>query len=1104
MNCVPIVHFFLPCLAHLAPRLSRPRRTRTRDSLAPGTHVSRTFRPEMTGRGFAGNEQSYGQTVSTSFGNATSSFPTGAAQSTSTSLANSSLPNSRRPGRYRPPHAVRPVERLAGRPAHAPRTAVPHDFSRTAALDPNVARQKMELLLARRRQLHDPPKFSSRTLGTQSDFRESEAQTVPYAPGVVLPSRPSSRQRALNEKHAVPDGRPEVLTLLDNKYDTGEQLSAADVDRVRKMRAKRLFEQSLPPLSDTESLPLRRQLMQEWEEAEWAEREREIALVQETRLDVLISAIDAREMEAESVAERRLQRMLRGALDEKRKKFDALQTKRVRGLRKLERRRAHATEESKIASEGVFAEQAGRVVSSYASYASTAYAPLQREGRVDPLNTFSVAQRGTDFVFQNQTAFDDDRRRSALDTFLDLERSIPGRETDVGRTIRAADLHNRRVTGGVQRSTGDDDDNDSKNSNEENEDVSNATKVTNSERLESLYFTGLDKTAETLKLSKKHAGGDRGVGAVWPAPLTETTAEQATLKIAADRQKLRDEKVDTGPSRVERPETPELEPPLDEMAPEFHAVVLLQRLLRGIHGQLTFQQGIARRRALIAELRADETDEEFFTDSDGDVEEFEDDDSDSLDDPLDGPADDGTQGVMHDVLVTVARATSHALSVLAIANDGDRNAAYQSTRLAVDRLNARREKERHAAHKIQAAHRGRLARRAADAVALQEQLRDETLATSVVADVTGGEGAGPAPLAQGDLVACLSSPEREEVRLVQTAARAFVQREARLEFLLLEASAAAADVDLARLDGNIDAVRTLQVTARAHVSLVASTRAIQASEDLQDGDSRSSANDPSTATQTTAQQYLTQALGANASVGGMVTLPASDRESVRRQQASARALVAGKGEADSENETPSTGRSLEKEVADSAGSGFGIDYDHHRVTLVQAVARGRAVRREFVAKRNANLSRTESVGASEKHGATLPRKCAEEKQEAIDSPKPDFENTDSPSLRLVKIEADFAETAEQLQGTPVEQAAAVSIQAALRGAEGRRLARLEKRRRSDPAFRKARADAASQRAAIKIQAAHRGSVARRSVAEMRLQMREEHEAAGHREDAGEE
>ena len=143
------------------------------------------------------------------------------------------------PSRFRRPVAQRPVERAVDRPAHAPRTAAPYE-----AVDSTVMARAF-------RDPGSPPK--SATAGTQSDYRESEAQTAPYAPEAFLPTRPSTRQRALNALHNVPgtNGEPEVLTLRDPNYDAGAPLGAADVDRLERARAKRAFEASLPPLSDT-------------------------------------------------------------------------------------------------------------------------------------------------------------------------------------------------------------------------------------------------------------------------------------------------------------------------------------------------------------------------------------------------------------------------------------------------------------------------------------------------------------------------------------------------------------------------------------------------------------------------------------------------------------------------------------------------------------------------------------------------------------------------------------------------------------------------------------------------------------------------------------
>lgn len=51
------------------------------------------------------------------------------------------------------------------------------------------------------------------TTGTQSDYRESEAQTVPFTPDYIIPE-PNEKQRALNQQHHLIDGIPEVRPMI--------------------------------------------------------------------------------------------------------------------------------------------------------------------------------------------------------------------------------------------------------------------------------------------------------------------------------------------------------------------------------------------------------------------------------------------------------------------------------------------------------------------------------------------------------------------------------------------------------------------------------------------------------------------------------------------------------------------------------------------------------------------------------------------------------------------------------------------------------------------------------------------------------------------------
>jgi len=184
----------------------------------------------------------------------------------------------------------------------------------------------------------------------------------------------SDKQRALTERNATDGGGPELLSIRHLTFANGLPAGLAEAEHIEKMRAKRAFEASLPPLSDVSQLPLRKRLMEEWEEAEWAEREAEIARLQEERLDILRRAIDAREEKASRVAEARLRRMRDGMLSEKHKKFASIQAKRVKALRKLGKDR--------VASHDDGDENKGSIVDEYADYGSRKYAPNPRDGLV--------------------------------------------------------------------------------------------------------------------------------------------------------------------------------------------------------------------------------------------------------------------------------------------------------------------------------------------------------------------------------------------------------------------------------------------------------------------------------------------------------------------------------------------------------------------------------------------------------------------------------------------------------------------------------------------------------------------------------------------------
>lgn len=110
-----------------------------------------------------------------------------------------------------------------------------------------------------------------RTVGVQTQFRESEAQTDPYTPDYLLP------------KNGAPD--PEILALASLSAGAGRGLPAglAEIQMIERARQKRECEAALPPMTDEACFELRKRLMVEQEGREWRVREEEIDRLQVRR-----------------------------------------------------------------------------------------------------------------------------------------------------------------------------------------------------------------------------------------------------------------------------------------------------------------------------------------------------------------------------------------------------------------------------------------------------------------------------------------------------------------------------------------------------------------------------------------------------------------------------------------------------------------------------------------------------------------------------------------------------------------------------------------------------------------------------------------------------
>lgn len=112
----------------------------------------------------------------------------------------------------------------------------------------------------RTKELNRPGTSFAKTVGTQTDYRDGEAQTDPYTPEYVV----------------KPGTQPELLTLITLAYGHGLPAGLAEVEMIERARAKRAWEATLPPINDPTQWDKRLKMMTEMERQEWLFREKEI------------------------------------------------------------------------------------------------------------------------------------------------------------------------------------------------------------------------------------------------------------------------------------------------------------------------------------------------------------------------------------------------------------------------------------------------------------------------------------------------------------------------------------------------------------------------------------------------------------------------------------------------------------------------------------------------------------------------------------------------------------------------------------------------------------------------------------------------------------
>ncbi|XP_042311319.1 cilia- and flagella-associated protein 91 isoform X1 [Sceloporus undulatus] len=199
-----------------------------------------------------------------------------------------------------------------------------------------------------------PAYLISRTVGTQTDYRDGEAQTDPYSPAYVVPS----------------GSVPELLTLATLTWGRGLPATQAEVEVIERAREKRAWEATLPPLNDAAHIAKRRRMMDEMERKEWAFREMEIEELQEVRLELLKTLLKNREENHSELNVSRLDTQWFKLMREKEEKVKRIQHEHIKAIRRIIAKGKNV--EGKL--------ERRNVIKDYTEYDSQPYAPLSRIG----------------------------------------------------------------------------------------------------------------------------------------------------------------------------------------------------------------------------------------------------------------------------------------------------------------------------------------------------------------------------------------------------------------------------------------------------------------------------------------------------------------------------------------------------------------------------------------------------------------------------------------------------------------------------------------------------------------------------------------------------
>lgn len=209
--------------------------------------------------------------------------------------------------------------------------------------------------------VEDEPEPLTKNIEIQTQYRESEVQTHPYTPEYFLKEGDD----------------PEVLMLKGLTHSSGLTAGTKEIEMIEHARLKRELETNMLPFTDEACFHIRKRMMETQELREYKLREAEMGAQRDVRLATLAKALEEREESNEFLASQRVEAIRQSRMDVREKTLKKIRKKRIDILRKLARKRN--TTDSQIGS-----TKQRDVINDYFDRSSEVYAPLRRDGKVNP------------------------------------------------------------------------------------------------------------------------------------------------------------------------------------------------------------------------------------------------------------------------------------------------------------------------------------------------------------------------------------------------------------------------------------------------------------------------------------------------------------------------------------------------------------------------------------------------------------------------------------------------------------------------------------------------------------------------------------------------